>query len=234
MIYTLLNSDKKEFNKNPTLLPSSINYKIDIEKLHRKLEFKKGVLIKAEYFKNISISTNPYGIEVYTYSTPVLKCEYEYHVDEQSYIHHRFTRRYWAYIDGAYSTEYKEGPKYYTKLDARNEAVRRRTNIVNDILMSTTGLIYTCPTITTLLDAENASRLLLLEIDGEIDKFTKGISEPIITKITNIDETLYLNGYNIGHWLSNLVPNGGGLTIRQLILSKLSEGMLVPNEIITI
>lgn len=238
-IYYLLNEDKKHLAVNPTLLPSSVNYKIDIQKLHVKFEFKKGILIKAEYFENVQGSQDPYGLDVYTYSNPVLKCEFEYHVDNSSYISYRYTRRYWAYCDGTYSTEYKEGPKYYDKFSARTEALRRRTNIVNDVIMTAGGLLlYTEPSLTNLVDAENAARPLLGELDPQIDKYYKGSENPLMTAIATIDESSFIPAEysEITNWLDNIVPGTGtpGISIRQLMLSKLSEGALTPNETITI
>lgn len=236
-IYYLLNEDKRYLLKNPTVLPSSINYKIDIQKLHVQFTFNKGILVKAEYFENIAVVESLIGTYTYTYSNPVLKCEFEYHVDSNSYIRFRFTRRYWAYCDGTYSTEYKEGPKYYTTTDARNEAIRRRNNIINELLVNTVGFVMMTSACTSVAHAESVLKYFIGEIDTDIDKFEKGYIDPLLTKIETIDETMYLTieDADIGPWLSNIVPNTGspGITIRQYMLLELAYGLLIPNEIIS-
>jgi hypothetical protein len=40
------------------------------------------------------------------------------------------------------------------------------------------------------------------------------------------------NPFSLGNWFNNAIPGAGGLTIRQLLISKLNDGTLVANEII--
>lgn len=232
-IYSLLNKDRAYLCKNPTILPSSLDYKKDVKKLHRKLIFKKGILVEAEYFENITITTNQFGLDEYSYDTPVLKVQYEYHIGVQSYVKFRYSRRFWAYCDGTYSTEYKEGPKYYTLAEAKEESIIRRTNVVNQTIMMVPGLLaLTSELINTIVDAENVCIGLLYEIDENINRFVKGISDPLLNQLSTIDENDYLNGYDVANWMSNIVPDTGGATVRQVIISKLSEAQLTVDEII--
>lgn len=230
-IYSILNSDKRNYFINPTILPSSINYKIDVTRLHQKLTFKKGILVECEYFENLDVTYNQFGLEVYNYSNPVLKVNSVYYVSNNSYVDYRVTKRYWTYDNYTYSSDYKETIKYYDTKAARDEGNIRRDNIINDCVTTIGGLlIMTEPSITTIKDAETFALPILDYLDSDINKFIKGNIEPMVTTVSTLDVgTLG----NLGNWFENLVPNTQ-ITIRQLLLSKLSEGFLVPNEIITV
>jgi len=230
-IYYLLNDDKLYEPINPTTTPKSIDYKTDIKRLHQKLTFKKGMLVECEYFKNLTITQNELGLDVFNYSDNILRVLAEYHVSPNSYTDYRVVKRYWAYMDGTYSNDYKESVKYYDTINSRNEGTIRRENIINDCITSISGLIImTEPTITTVKDAEIFALPVLNEIDGEVNKYVKGYIEPLITKISTIDVSIY---GNLGNWFDNTIPNSQA-SIRQYLVSKLLEGELTPNEIIKV
>lgn len=230
-IYYLLNDDKLYEPINPTTTPKSIDYKTDIKRLHQKLTFKKGMLVECEYFKNLTITQNELGLDVFNYSDNILRVLTEYHVSPNSYTDYRVVKRYWAYMDGTYSNDYKESVKYYDTINSRNEGTIRRENIINDCITSIGGLIImTEPTITTVKDVETFALPVLNEIDGEVNKYVKGYIEPLITKISTIDVSIY---GNLGNWFDNTIPNSQA-SIRQYLVSKLLEGELTPNEIIKI
>lgn len=233
-LYYLLNDDKIYEPINPTIVPKSIDYKTDIKRLHQKLTFNKGILVKCEYFANLTTSKNALGMDVYTFSDNIIKVEMEYYVGANAYIDYRIVKRYWARMDGTYSDDYKESIKYYDAIAAREEGITRRNNIINDTIAAVGGLmIMTMPQhITSIISAETHAMNLLDAIDADINKYIKGNIGVLINKVETLDVST-LTGIEMGNWFENPVPDTS-VTIRQYLLSKLTDGVLVPNEIIKI
>lgn len=103
---------------------------------------------------------------------------------------------------------------------ARNEGIRRRNNIINQLILEVGAMIYlTLPGVTTIQDAEIAALPFLDAVDSDIDKFIKGNLLPLIQTVQTIDLTQ--GSTSGGNWLDNDVPGAPGVPIRQYIIGSL-------------
>ena len=125
-----------------TVTPKSIDYKKDLNKrLHPKNTFNEyGYLIESEYFENLDITISPLGFIEYNFTNPVLKYEANYSNGGDGYTQSRVVTRSWVLADGTYSTDTKTSIKIYDAIISREEAKRRRKNLVNSLLVDIVGL----------------------------------------------------------------------------------------------
>ena len=120
----------------------------------------------------------------------------------------------------------KESTKFYDKRLAREEGKRRRTNIINQVVLNTSAFIYLSePSINNILDSEYLALPFLDEIDTDIDKYIKGNIQPLINSITNSDSNIYT-------WIDNSLPTNTDMTIRDYILMSLNDGGNITGQVI--
>lgn len=227
-IYALLSDDAKIRNQNTSILPSSIDYKKDLKlKLHPVYTFNKGILVRCIYYAEVESNINPTtGFVEYTYDNPILKCEMEYHTLNSKYVEYRIVKRYWQTLDNIYDPTYKESIKYYNKKEARREGTIRRQNIIDELVVTVVGLIYTTePTLNDINEIETKILPLFNHLNNDITNYISGNIDAMITNIATIDVSIYQTGESIGNWLENIIPDTS-TSIREYMLAKLNDGYL--------
>lgn len=228
-IYSVVNGDI--LVSDTTATPKSLDYKKDIGvKLHQKMHFTKGFLTKCEYYKDIEIIEDEVTfLKTYNYSNIYLEVFFEYHIGVDEFAKYRYKVIRWYDENGDVSEDLKITKKYYNTDQGYQEGVRRRDNIITDLITTMCGLILmTEESITNTKEAEVGSIDVLDAFDTDINKFRKANIEPLITNIATIDVSEY---GDLGNWLDNEIPYYG-VTIREYCLSLLYGAILNPNEII--
>ena len=229
-IYELLTDDALEvYGGDFKLTPKSIDYKKSIDgKIHPKRTFTKGFLTECEYFENVSVVNNSEtGFPELNYENPILKVNVDYTIGDDGYVSDRKTTRSWVYANGNYSIDTKETTKYYNKKEAREEGKRRRTNIIDSVIVDATKYVVLSETgLTSMQQAEAIAVDFLDEIEEPIDKYIKGNKQPIIDFITSADTVQH-------SWLTNAVFNSDPeVTIQEFIISELSGGTIETSGLI--
>ena len=221
-VYEFLSDDAiSKWGNDFRVTPKSVDYKKDINgRLHPKYTFLRGFLTECEYFENASQVVDPYtGFTGLTYDNSVLKVNFDYYIGSDGYVSHRTSTRSWCLHNEEYSVDTKVSMKYYEKNQAKKEGKVRRLNIVDQITLDTGGLIVLTESgVTTVKQAEELALPFLDEFDGEIDKYTKGNTSPLISGIVSASIIAY-------PWLMNEVPGSDpSTTIQEYVIYNLSGG----------
>lgn len=185
-----------------SVFPGHIDYKTGLTtRLHPVHELAKGELQKTVYYAVTD------GV---TFSIPVLQVTFVWHRDANGFIMRRDSEITYYMNDGSLSVETKQMQKYYNEQESIDEGRRRRRNIVNDINLTVVGLMQM--TINDKTDDEilQMGRDWYATNKDDIDNFVETSEQTIRSKIL-VDVTW---------WMSNVVPNTGGLTIREIVYSK--------------
>lgn len=224
-IYNLLSRDYIETNNisNPFLTPKSIDYKKAVDgNLHPKYIFDNhGWLVECIYYRDLSIWQNQLGFTQYDYSYPVLHYTANYTIKDDGYVGSRIVTRKWYKLDGTLDDDAKITEKFYEPMNARNEGKRRRTTLINLIIIQTVGLfIMTSPDLNNVTEAEEDAIPFMREVANGISEYyeygTKRDNQGNPCKlIQDVMNSQYSR-------LNNFVPGTNNtVTIRQFIISKL-------------
>lgn len=131
---------------------------------------------------------------------------------------------------GEYSTETITHTKVYNTLTARDEGIRRRSNIINQTLLFTGGLIKLADTsFVDIASVETYMRNILSILNHEINIFISGDIQPLI------DRMLTLDCISVGYdkdWLNYPTP-WSNVNIRQYIIAQLMGAFITNGEIIS-
>lgn len=189
--------------------PVDVNY--DIMGYAKKRTFNQGELIKVNYYENYSPTSN-------TYSGLVVSEKRTYYRINQL-LNSRTIDIAW-YLDDTITTGYtKTTYKNYTPLEAIQAGQARRENVIADLEINVIGLLMQLGTggtgTTTLnsLQAQMNGAPFLSTYNAQISKFIQGFEQDIKTAIA-IDTTY--------PWLNLVIPNTGGITIRQYLIGGLT------------
>lgn len=228
LIYAL--NTNNLYDKDYSELPNHINFKTELtKKLFQKNTFVRGFLAEAEYFENCVTTYNALGMQINTYSNPITKVVFNWHVGVANYLYKRVSQRSWVLTTGEYSTETVTHTKTYDLFAARNEGIRRRQNIINTTLINTGGLILmNQPSFGSVTAVESYLRNILEVLSHEISIYISGDLEPLIARMMNLD--CLSEGYEMD-WLA--FPVTAQMSIRQYILAQLNGGLITDGEIIS-
>lgn len=164
-----------------TVTPKSIDYKKDLtHRLHPKNTFNEyGYLVESEYFEELNVTTNPLGFHEYNFSKPVLKYVADYTNGGDGYTQSRVVTRSWVLADGTYSPDVKVSVKIYDAIISREEAKRRRKNLVNSLLVDIVGLlIMTSPDLNDVDTAESDAMSFMHDIEAAISSYYESGTTP--------------------------------------------------------
>ena len=157
-LYDFLSDDAMEgMFLNPKSTPKSIDYKKHVsQRFHPDYQFDKfGFLTGCTYYENLSVSYDQYGFTVFTYDNPIVDYTANYTFADNGYVSTRTITRKWYMMDGTLSDDAKTTFKVYAPMVARDEARRRRKNLINNLLIKTVGLfIMTSPDLDNVEEAE--------------------------------------------------------------------------------
>ncbi len=214
-IYEFLSDDAMVKYNNYSLTPKSVDYIKDVEiRFARKETFNRGFLTNVEYYESSSLDI--YGNLVF--ENPILNVNVTYHIDSNDYVTYRETKRKWKLNNGLYSTDIKTTIKYYSGVMAREEAIQRRNNIINQLIIDVVKIVYGYYYLTySIHDVELLIMPLLDSLKMEVDKYIKGNIQPLITGISTASVVTYT-------WLTIIVT--GTTTLQDYIENKLLEASL--------
>lgn len=201
-IYRIYNYTENVKPEKFNLPPYDLNY--DILGFHKKKYFNKGELYKVEYFGEYDFLTN-------TYNKKIL-CEKRtfYRINEM--VYKRVLDICWFLDNGISGTSELTGTtkqtlKFYTQEESLFVGERRRRNCITNLKIDSIGLIMMASGITQK-EAEHIGWAFLNEFSNEINVFIEGVETPLMTAL--------MTTQNHG-WLDYVIPNTGGLTVRQYL-----------------
>lgn len=194
--------------------PQSVDYIKDVNiRFARKETFTRGFLTNVEYFESSTTGEN----NITYYTKPILNVNMKYHINDIGYVEYRETKRKWVRADGLYSTEYKTTTKKYNGIMSREEAIQRRNNIINQLIIDIVSIAYSAYYLTKTFNEVELMVLPLLDsLENETNKYIKGNLQPLILGIMNADTVQ-------NPWL--LIPISNG-TLHDYIENKLLEAIL--------
>ncbi len=181
--------------------PVDIDY--DLLGYNKKRVFDKGELMHVIYYENFNQATNVYSGKV------VEEIRDYYRINQM--LSRREMIINWFLEDGT-TGHSKNTVKYYTMLEAIQAGETRRANLISDLKITVIGLIIAASGTTAIL-AQNAGRPFLDTYAMEISKYVQGFEQQLKTAIL-VDTTFT--------WLNLPVPNTGGITVRQYLISELN------------
>ena len=195
----------------------SINPPIDIDYdlmgYHKNRIFDKGELVKVVYYENYNPFTNVYS------GRAVEELRTYYRVNEM--LNRRDMTINWILSNDTTGFT-KTTRKYYTMLEAIQGGETRRANLISDLKITVIGLIMAASG-ATAIEAQNAGRPFLDTYAMEIAKFIQGFESNLKDAILN--DSVY-------SWLNFVIPNTGGITVRQYLISELTIDYTINNTYI--
>jgi len=208
---------------NQKKAPKSIDYKKDLsQRLHPDFKFDNfGLLTGCTYYENLTVSYDSYGFTVFTYDNPILNYVADYTFADNGYVTTRTITRKWYKMDDTLSDDSKVSLKVYPPMVARDEARRRRKNLINDLLVKTVGLIImTSVDLTNINDAEADAIPFLKDISSSISAYYEyGTKQDSNGNLCELIQDISTHTYSR---LDNFVPGTSDtVTIRMFIISSL-------------
>jgi len=209
---------------NPKSTPKSVDYKKDVQvRFHPEFNFDKfGFLTGCTYYENLSVSYDAYGFTVFTYDSPIVNYVADYTFADNGYVATRSVTRKWYMMDGSLSTDAKTTFKVYEPMVARDEARRRRKNLINDLLVKTVGLIImTSGDLADVNEAEADAMPLMKDINSAISAYYEyGTKLDAQGNVCQLIQEISVHTYAR---LDNFVPGTSNtVTIRMYILNALN------------
>jgi len=203
LIYNYLKS-----NDDRILHTDQIDY--DIIGLHKKRYLVKGELIKVEYYGEYNPTTKQHSILV------VSEDRVYYRVNQM--LDRREMVIKWYDVNGNIAST-KNTVKYYSTTESMQELDTRRANIISDLKINTVGLVMMCSGVTSV-EAQTIARPMVSTYNLEISKYLQGYEQELRTAVAN--DAIY-------SWLNLTIPNTGGMTIRQYLISGLTIDYSINN-----
>jgi hypothetical protein len=209
MIYDYLTDS---INSGDVMLSAKppVNVDYDIIGLHKKRTLVKGELVKVEYFGNYDDVTKNFSNKV------IAEDRIYYRVNQM--VSKRVMSIKWFLNDGSVGYE-KTTTKYYSTTESMQELDTRRSNIISDLKINTVGLVMMCSGVTSV-EAQTIARPMVSTYNLEISKYLQGYEQELRTAVAN--DVTY-------SWLNLTIPNTGGMTIRQYLISGLTVDYNINN-----
>lgn len=195
--------------------PKSVDYIKDVNlRFARKETFTRGFLTNVEYYESSTTGAD----NITYYSNPILNVNMKYYVNSIGYVSYRETTRKWMKTDGTYSPDTKISIKQYNGVMSREEAIQRRNNITNQLIIDIVNIVYMNNYLTKTFDEVELMVLPLMDtLENEFNKYIKGNLQPLIIGISNASNVTY-------PWLDIIVE--GSTTLQDFIENKLLESIL--------
>lgn len=204
-IYDRINSPTVIIDEHP---PVDIDY--DILGYNKKRTLNKGELEEVIYYENFNQTAN-------TYTVKVVEEIRTYHRINQM-LSRREMKINWLLEDGTTGFS-KNTIKYYTLLEAIQAGETRRENVISDLKISVVGLIMAASGCSSV-QAQLAGVPFLNTYTLEISKYVQGFEDELKASIS--EDSTY-------SWLNLPIPNTGGITIRQYLISELTIDYTINN-----
>jgi len=117
----------------------------------------------------------------------------------------------WFYNDDTIGFT-KSTIKFYTTEEGIRVGETRRANVVTNLKITVVGLLMAASGITSV-EAQTIARPFINTYNSEISIYVQGYEQELRDAIAN--DTIY-------DWLDLIIPNTGGITIRQYLISELT------------
>jgi hypothetical protein len=189
--------------------PIDVDY--DIMGYAKKRTFNQGELVKVEYFENFIPSSNTYSVKV------VEEDRIYYRINQM--LNSRAMVIKWFLNDGSIGYT-KTTNKSYTTLEAIQAGETRRANVISDLKINVIGLIMSMQQGVTSIQAQMTGAPFLNTYALQISKYIQGFEQDIKDAIQN--DTTFT-------WLNLVIPNTGGMTVRQYLIAGLTIDYTVNN-----
>lgn len=204
-IYDRINNGDVIVGEHP---PLDVDY--DLLGYSKKRTFNKGELERVEYYENFVPSSNTYTVKVIEEI-----CTY-YRINQM--LSRREMKINWMLDDG--TTGYtRNTTKYYTLIEAIQAGETRRANLISDLKINVIGLLMQFSGASSVM-AQQVGTPFLDTYSTEISKFIQGFEQQLKDSIAT-DTTF--------NWLNLVIPNTGGMTIRQYLISELTIDYTINN-----
>ena len=224
-IYSLMTEDNMSRHLDWTISPHSLNYKTGLcTKLQPNYNFDiKGNLVNAIYYKYIE-RDDMGNIE---YFEPIMEYNCDYIYNDNGYCTHRLVERKWMLSNGLWSDDIKISRKEYDRLKSREIGVRRRKNIISNLLLEVGFFILmTEDNVNTINEAELTAMTFMAMVGGALSVYYESGNKRDLVSGSYPLETLIINSTN--SWMENkldgLVPGFEGRSIRDYSLYRINEG----------
>jgi hypothetical protein len=202
-IYALL-----DYSGNVSEPPLEVDYITGLKtKLHRKQTMLRGEVQQELFYKNFDGTT---------YSNLVVKELHTYVRDSFGFCKSRITTVSWIYEDDTECTIKKTWTKYYDNLQMIEEGIQRRSNIVKSLQPKVLGLLQMTMSASEQPNIIPYGRAFLSAMKDSFENFTNHSDRSLYTDLQAPAIT------NQFPWLSNVIPNTGGITILQFIISEVT------------
>ena len=192
----------------PWFSPTSLDYKKGLNtRLHPKNTFTKGELTLREYYESATVD----AVGAVTFSNLVLKEENSYTRDIGGFAVVRSQTISWMRDDETWGPDVKTTLKYYSGIDKMQEGKKRRSNLVDQLMMDTANMLLYIEAVARitatgdpnyqLTQAEVEAVLvtgrdLLTAYEDEFSAFIQHSEKKILTDIAN-DTTHAILDYDV-------------------------------------
>lgn len=211
--YYILYDYFEKLPENVDVKEPPVDFNYDILGLHKKRIFNKGELYRVEYYADYDFTNE-------RYDKLILHEDRVYHrINEM--VYKRDMEIFW-YLNNGLSGATKQTVKYYTQEESTVVGERRRRNIISSQKINIVGLIMQTSGV-TLTEAQNLGFEFLSQYSSAIDVYIEGALQFLYDAILN--DTNHL-------WLNNIIPNTGGMTIRNYIYSQVLLDYTINNTYI--
>jgi len=177
------------------------DYDYNILGLSKKRTFTKGELNKIEYYGYVDSGG--------TYQDLVLT-EYRTFYRKDRMVYKRLLHIDW-YLSDETVGAHKTSNKHYSVEESLKLGERRRRNIISDLKISSIGLLQMISGLTRI-EATMQGMEFLGVVTAEITQYIEGMEDLLKTKIMTCNESGC-------EWLDAVIPNAGGITVRQYLYS---------------
>lgn len=202
------NVEPQEFFSPP------FDYNYDILGLSKKRTFDKGELNRIDYYGYLDSGG--------TFQDLILS-EYREFFRKDRMVYMRKMKIDWYLEDGSTGAT-KTSLKYYSSEESLKLGERRRRNVISDMKISSIGLLQAISGLSQI-DATMQGMAFLAMVTNEITQYIEGIEDPLKTKVITCSEAGC-------EWLDNVIPNTGGITVRQYLYSNIdidySDKLYIP------
>lgn len=198
ILYDFLRFTQPFNSKKP---PYEVDY--DLWGFHKKKYHNKGELRKIEYYANYDFPSN-------TYKNIVVKEDITYYrLNEMVY---RLVKDISWFLDNGNTGATKTITKYLTLDESIILGEDRRRTIISQLKIKVIGLLQMTSGVTQT-EAEEMGMSLIDIYGTNIVKYIEGVGNSLVDAL-NADITF--------SWLNNVIPDSGGITIRQYLISELT------------
>jgi len=204
-IYDQINDANVIISDHP---PIDLDY--DLMGFNKKRFFNKGELERVEYYENYTLSATTFSVktveEIRTYNR----------INQM--LSSRVMSINWILSDDTTGFT-KNTVKYYTPIEAIQAGETRRSNLISNLKITVIGILMQFSGASSII-AQQVGTPFLDKYSIDIAKYIQGYEQQLKDAIDADDEF---------NWLNLVIPNTGGITVRQYLISELTIDYTINN-----